>query len=89
LDITQEDIDAVSIKSFKNKLEKKRTCQMDFFKDKVYKSYRLHDQRSYGKVLAMVLEKKRSRKDYAIQVQPHPVSYPVSYTSGTARDRLV
>jgi len=32
--LTQEDIDAVSMNSFKNKLEKKRTCQMDFFKDK-------------------------------------------------------
>jgi len=32
--LTQEDIDAVSVNSFKNKLEKKRTCQMDFFKDK-------------------------------------------------------
>jgi len=32
--LTQEDIDAVYINSFKNKLEKKRTCQMDFFKDK-------------------------------------------------------
>ena len=32
--LTQEDIDTVSVNSFKNKLEKKRTCQMDFFKDK-------------------------------------------------------
>jgi len=32
--LTQEDVDAASINSFKNKLDKKRTCQMDFLKDK-------------------------------------------------------
>jgi len=31
--LRQEHIDAVSINSFENKLEKKRTCEMDFFKD--------------------------------------------------------
>jgi len=37
--MSQDDIDAATVNSFKNRLDIRRKRQMDFFKDNVYKSY--------------------------------------------------
>jgi len=65
----REDID-----SFKNKLEKRRTCHVDFFKDIVYKFYRLHELRSRNEAFGDGDEKEKD-KERLCQVQPRPVSY--------------
>ena len=63
--LSQEDVDAQSINCLKNRLEKRRIRQMDFFKDLVYWSYRLQERTN--KNLCIKMER-------LCQVQPHPVN---------------
>ena len=69
--LSQKDIDATTLNSFKSRLERRRNQEMDFFKD-------------FKVLMAARSVRVRRIEDHIwnriCQVQPHPVSYPVSYS---------
>jgi len=66
----EDDIDAVTVNSFKNRLERRRKCQMDFFKD--WMSTSPLAAREYWNWWTV------RRSGWLYQVQPHPVNDPVN-----------
>ena len=71
--LSQADINAATVNSFKNRLETRRKCQMGFFKDWMSTSP-LAARECWNSANARC-------SGWLCQVQPHPVSYTVSYRS--------
>ena len=67
--LSQEDVDVQSINCFKNRLEKRRTRQMDFFKD-LYSTSPIGCKKGQTRTCAW-MDYKMER---LCQVQPHPVN---------------